>query len=644
MCGIAGILSQGKDPNDKRYIEKMCEVISHRGPDGYGFHSDEFISLGHRRLSIIDLSDNGLQPMCNEDRTLWITYNGEIYNYRDLRAELAAKGHYFKSQTDTEVILHLYEDEREECLSKLRGMFAFAIWDAKGKSLFCARDRFGIKPFHYFSGRGKFIFASEIKAVLQHPIVPRVLNNIAFKDYLYLKYPVGTQTFFNDIITLEPGHYMIVKNGVVKITKYWDLAFNGKNNNSMKNIIGNLYEILEESVKLHMVSDVPLGTFLSGGIDSSSITTICTQNYPGKLNTFCCGAKNSSENSDLKYAMKVSKTLGTDHHELILRPEDFSDFLSKAIWYLDEPGGGSTAIPGYFVAKLAKENVKILLSGEGGDEVFGGYEFYIKYFIETNFMRFKSDKSISQFRLLKYLPKYLKMIQSRELLLRSLWRGILPKKKDYIEIRSNNLNPDKYFRVISQDYLNEVKDYDPFDNLYRKYMNSNGNKTFVDKIQYLDLKTYLYRILHIYDRMCMAVSLENRVPMLDHKLAEFGAGIPVGIRFYSLFPKYPLRMCLKDRLPDEILERKKAGFALPVGEWFRNELKDYVYELILGRTAQNRGIYNPGEIRRLWEKHLQGENHKERLWSLLSIELWFRNFIDNSVAQNGKNNISPLKP
>jgi len=632
MCGIAGIYSEVKDSDDRRHIVKMCDIISYRGPDGHGFYNDAFISLGHRRLSIIDLSDNGLQPMCNEDETLWITYNGEIYNYKELKSDLIGKGHCFKSNTDTEVILHLYEEEREGCLHKLRGMFAFAIWDTRRKSLFCARDRFGIKPFHYFFGRGKFIFASEIKAILQHPLAPRLLNKIALKDYLYLKYPVGTQTFFKDIITLEPGHYMIVKDGSVKISQYWDLEFNGKNNNSMNNIINHLYEMLVESVKLHMVSDVPLGTFLSGGIDSSSITSICSQNYSGRLDTFCCGAENEPENSDLKYASLVSRCLGTNHHELILRPDDFGNFMEKAIWHLDEPCGGSTAIPGYFVAKLASENVKILLSGEGGDEVFGGYEFYIRYFIETNFLRFHSNRSISQFQLLKYLPKYLEMLQSRELFFRSLLRGILPKKKDYIEIRPN-LNPDKYFNIVSQDYMDEVKDYDPFDNLYRKYLDKKGNDSFIDKIQYLDIKTYLYRILHIYDRMCMAVSLENRVPMLDHKLAEFGAGIPISIRFHELFPKYPLRMCLKDKLPDEILERKKAGFALPVGQWFRNELKDRVYEIILGRAAQSRGIYNLEEIRRLWEKHLQGENHKERLWSLLSIELWFRNFIDNPVTQ-----------
>ncbi len=632
MCGIAGIFSINKDCDDKRHIEKMCDIISYRGPDGQGYYTDDFVALGHRRLSIIDLSDNGLQPMSNEDGSLWIIYNGEIYNYRDLRAELAAKGHNFKSQTDTEVILHLYEEERESCLNRLRGMFAFAIWDTRGKSLFCARDRFGIKPFHYFSGGGKFIFASEIKAILQHPLAPRGLNKTALKDYLYFKYPVGTETFFKDISTLEPGHYMMVKDGSVKISRYWDLAFNGKNDKGAKNIINNLYEALEESVKLHMVSDVPLGTFLSGGIDSSSITTICNQYYSGKLSTFCCGAENESGNSDLKYAMKVSRTLGTDHHELILRAEDFGDFMSKAIWHLDEPCGGSTAIPGYFVAKLARENVKILLSGEGGDEVFGGYEFYIKYFIETNFLRFRSNGPVSQYQLLTYLPKYLKMLQSRELFLRSLLRSVLPKKKDYIEIRPN-LNPDKYFHVFSRDYLEEVKDYDPFDNLYRKYFDKKENDSFVDRIQYLDIKTYLYRILHIYDRMCMAVSLENRVPMLDHKLAEVGSSIPDGIRFHALFPKYPLRMCLKGRLPDEILERKKAGFALPVGEWFRKELKEQVYEIILGRTAQSRGIYNLDGIRRLWEEHLQGKNHKERLWSLISLELWFRNFMDKPVTK-----------
>jgi asparagine synthase (glutamine-hydrolysing) len=632
MCGIAGILSQNKNSEDKHYIEKMCEVITHRGPDGYGFYSDEFISLGHRRLSIIDLSDNGLQPMCNEDETLWITYNGEIYNYQELRSDLAAKGHRFKSNTDTEVILHLFEEEKEGCLSKLRGMFAFAVWETKKKRLFCARDRLGIKPFHYFYDRNKFIFASEIKAILQHPNVARVLNRMALKDYLYFKYPVGDKSFFKDIFTLEPGHYLTVEDGKMNVCRYWDLNFNGENRNGIESVTEQLYEVLDESVRLHMISDVPLGTFLSGGIDSSSITSICSQNYPGKLSTFCCGAENEPENSDLKYAGKVSKTLGTDHHELILRPEDFGNFMKKAVWHLDEPGGGTTAIPGYFVAKLARENVKILLSGEGGDEVFGGYEFYIKYFIETNFMRFNSGRSISQFQLFKYLPKYLGMVRSRELFLRSLSRGILPKKKDYIEIRPH-LDPTKYFRIISDDYLHDVSGYDPIENVHEKYLQDNGNKTFVDKIQYLDIKTYLYRILHIYDRMCMAVSLENRVPMLDYKLVEFGTTIPVAYRFYGLLPKFPLRMCLKGRLPDDVIERKKAGFSLPVGAWFRHELKDMVHNIIYSRNAKNRGIYNFNEIDKLWRQHLSGVNHTERIWSLISIELWHQLFIDKNVQE-----------
>lgn len=624
MCGIAGILAQSPDPMDQIHVKSMCDIINHRGPDGAGYYHDRHVALGHRRLSIIDLTDNGKQPMSNENGRLWITFNGEIYNYKELRSSLLASGHCFKSNTDSEVILHLYEEKQEQCINSLRGMFAFAIWDLDNKKLFCARDRLGIKPFYYYSTPEKFIFGSEIKSLLVYPDVPRNLNHIALKDYLYFKYPVGDNTFFQNIVALEPGHYLVAQAGKMILKQYWDLEFTGENNKSKETVIDDLSSMLEESIGYHMVSDVPVGTFLSGGIDSSAITAFSKEIYAKDLHTFCCGSRHKNANQDLKYAEIVASHLGTKHHELYLTANDFGEFLSKSIWHLDEPGGGSTAIPGYYTAKLARENVTVLLSGEGADEVFGGYSFYIKLLVETSFLRFNGN--ISQFELLKSLPDYLRMLQSRELFLKSLGKSFVTKKKEDLEIRPN-FNPENSFNIIDSEYLG-CKDYEPFTNLWEKYFKHQQHKSFVDGMQYLDIKTYLRRILHIYDRMCMAVSLENRVPLLDHKLVEFGTTIPLRYRYHNLIPKYPLRMCLKNRLPGAVLTRPKEGFTLPVREWFRNELKDQVYEIILGKTARERGLYNITEVRRLWDAHQQGAEHTERLWSLLSLELWLKLFID----------------
>jgi len=626
MCGIAGILYFNQtDKTSLGIVKDMCNKMAYRGPDGQGFYFDTNIVLGHRRLSIIDLTEDASQPMKNEDGSIIITYNGEIYNYAELKRLLLKKGHIFKSHSDTEVIIHLYEEMGVECLSQLRGMFAFAIWDAKQKLLFCARDRMGIKPFHYYWNGKSFVFASEIKAVLCHPDVPRELNLFSLKDYLYFKYPIGSQTFFKDINTLEPGYYIIVKNSSVSKIKYWDVIFSGDSPDDLDKSVVKVSNLFEESIKYHMVSDVPLGTFLSGGIDSSGISCIASNYCPTKIKSFCCGSITNDVSSDRRYASLVSNHLNTDHYEIILSAEKFFDFAQQAIWHLDEPGGGSTAIPVYFTAKKAREQIKVLLSGEGSDEIFGGYNFYIRYFIETNFLKFNSQ--ISQPTLFSYLPAYLKMTRSRELFLKSLLKGVLPKSKDYIEIRPN-LRTDKSFNIISHDVLASVSDYEPFENLWNKYLDGQSSQTFVDKIQYLDIKTYLSRILHINDRMCMAVSLENRVPMLDHKLVEFAAKIPASQRFYKLIPKYPLRTSLCQKLPASVLSRPKTGFTLPVKDWFRNELRDQVEDIILGKKALNRGIYDPKGIKKIWRKHLKGEDHTERIWAIISIELWHRLFLD----------------
>lgn len=629
MCGIAGILTTFPEQLNKVHIKPMCDVIAHRGPDGFGYYTDENIALGHRRLSIIDLSENGKQPMCNETGRLWITFNGEIYNYRKLRDDLLASGHIFKSNTDSEVILHLYEEKGERCVDYLRGMFAFAIWDSENKKLFCSRDRLGIKPFYYYHRGEKFIFGSEIKSLLVHPDVPRAVNHIALTDYLYLKYPVGDNTFFKDIIALDPGHSLVVQGGKISIRQYWDLEFSGDNSDTKESMIENLSAILGESIAYHMVSDVPVGTFLSGGIDSSAITAYSSEIYDKNLHTFCCGSDHKNANQDLKYAALVADHLQTTHHELYLSATDFGDFMEKSIWHLDEPGGGSTAIPAYYTARLARNNVTVLLSGEGADEVFGGYGFYIKNLIESSLFRFNSG--ISQLELLKRMPEYLKMLQSRELLVRSIGRSFRSKKKSDLGIRPN-FDPMCAYHVIDINGLDN-NGYDPFANLWEKYFKKQQHKTFVDGLQYLDMKTYLRRILHINDRMCMAVSLENRVPLLDHKLVEFGTTIPLKHRYHHLIPKYPLRMCLSKKVPDSILTRPKEGFTLPVGDWFRNELKDQVYEIILGQAARQRGLYSISEVQRLWEAHQQGAENTERLWSLISLELWHKQFIDDFKLQ-----------
>ncbi|MFH1096474.1 MAG: asparagine synthase (glutamine-hydrolyzing) [Candidatus Desantisbacteria bacterium] len=634
MCGIAGILRiDGMSPSTE-LVKKMCDIIKHRGPDSEGFYNDSLIALGHRRLKIIDMV-TGKQPMCNEDGTIWITYNGEIYNYKELKNQLLQKGHRFETNTDTEVIIHLYEEMGEECVHSLRGMFAFAIWDKNQRKLFAARDRLGIKPFYYYYDNKQLIFASEIKAVIVSEDVKPELNNEALIDHLRCKYPLGTKTFFKNVLNLSPGWNLTWENGRLSTREYWDISFSSTPNKSEKEYIEGLQYHLQDAITSHLISDVPVGAFLSGGLDSGTIVALASENKnTDPIKTFCCGSKGweKEENSDIVYAKKVASFSKSQHYEILLSPREYGDFIPKAIWHLDEPGGGDTAIPGYFVAKYARENVTVLLSGEGGDEILGGYRHYIQRLIETSLFPFSNRKDfvgsgIPIMKLVSWLPEYLRLLNSREKFSQSIIYSFFPKDLDSLLIRPN-FDERMVHELLNKDFLEEVKDYNPVTELYEKYFKKDTGGCFVDKMQYIDMKTYLYRILHIYDRMCMAVSLENRVPFLDYKLVEFASSIPCELRFKGLISKYLLRKAIAGKLPPEVINRKKAGFSLPAGNWFRNELKDDIYQILFGSKAINRGIFNRNMVQKVWDEHQKGIEHTQKLWSLISIELWHQIFID----------------
>ncbi|MFH1963093.1 MAG: asparagine synthase (glutamine-hydrolyzing) [bacterium] len=634
MCGIAGILRiDGMNPSTE-LVKKMCDTISHRGPDGEGFYNDSMIALGHRRLKIIDMV-TGKQPMSNEDGTIWITYNGEIYNYNELRTQLLQKGHRFETNTDTEVIIHLYEEVGEECVHSLRGMFAFVIWDKNQRKLFAARDRLGIKPFYYYYDEKQLIFASEIKAVIVSEDIKPELNKEAVIDHLRCKYPIGTKTFFKNILSLAPGWSLTWEKGKCSIREYWDICFNPTPNKSEKEYIEELQYHLQDAITSHLVSDVPVGAFLSGGLDTSAIVAFGSEGRNGEpMRTFCCGSNEweKEDNSDIVYARRVADFLKSQHYEILLSPQEYGDFIPKAIWHLDEPGGGDTAIPGYFVAKYARKNVTVLLSGEGGDEIFGGYRHYIQRFMETGLFPFSNRKDfikarVSIIKLISWFPEYLKLLDSRERFSQSILSSFFPKGIDSLLIRPN-FDEKTVYELLNKDFLEEVKGYNPVIEIYEKYFKKDTGGCFVDKIQYIDIKTYLYRILHIYDRMCMAVSLENRVPFLDYKLVEFASSIPCEMRFKGLISKYLLRKALAEKLPSEVINRKKAGFSLPAGKWFRNELKDNIYQILFGSRAINRGIFNRKMVQKVWDEHQKGIEYTQKLWSLISFELWYQIFID----------------
>ena len=649
MCGICGEIDFNEGAGVES-IQRMCRVLAHRGPDDHGMvfiksnqylevkDCSEFIpdtnpfeiGLGHRRLSIIDLSIDAHQPMCNEDGKIWIVFNGEIYNFQETREKLVKKGHSFKSKSDTEVILHAYEEFGVECLNHLRGMFAFAIWDSKQRQLFMARDRLGKKPLVYLHQSGHFAFASEIKALLQIPGIGKKVNGSAIHHYLTYQYVPSPDTIFEGIKKLPPAHYLIYdREGNVKVERYWKLHFSpcGQTEMDLREISHRIRAELEESVMLRLVSDVPLGAFLSGGVDSSLIVGIMAKFSEKPVKTFSIGFE-EKEFDELSYARLVSNHFGTEHHEFIVKPNAV-EILPKLVWYYNEPFADSSAIPTYYVANMTRDYVKVVLTGDAGDENFAGYPRYLRSKLVALFSK------IPQSMRRNLLPPFLRVIAQFH------WREkTFNRLAAFVESISSNqarnyaeqvkiFNAEEKGNLYSPEFIQAVKGADSVEYLLSKFEEAEADN-LIEQLLYLDINTYLPEDLLVkMDIATMANSLEARVPFLDHKFMELVAGIPSHLKLKGTKSKFILKTAFKDFLPDAVFKRRKMGFGVPVSRWFRNELKDYIYEILLDPTTLNRGYFRREGIERLLNDHVALRyDHSSKIWALLFLEIWFRVFID----------------
>ena len=633
MCGICGKAALGNErPMNSIVVEHMMEALHHRGPDDKGLYRDDHASLGHRRLSIIDLN-TGHQPISNEDRSIWIVYNGEIYNFKELRKQLVQQGHTFSTNTDTEVIVHLYEQYGEECVSKLRGMFAFALWDKKKKRLFLARDRVGIKPLYYVLTGDALIFASEIKALLVDPSVSREVDPEVIDTFLTHLYSPGNDTLIRGIKRLPPGHYLILEKGEVKLSQYWDLRFasNPRNGNS-KLVTEELTDLLRETVRDHMISDVPVGVLLSGGVDSTGILSFVVEQTSHEVKTFTIGFDGESFADERFYARIAAKQFGSEHHELTITPQDFLEFLPKYVWHMEEPVCEPPAVALYYVTKMAREHVKVLLSGEGGDEAFAGYQNYRNMlWLERMKAMGQPWKSIGQRILgecasvpsLRRFEKYSFMIDKP--------------LEDYYYSRTagpfsffNRSKPDLYSKKFGQ----RLKDGSSTKYVRDLFAHMAGEPT-LNKMLYVDTKTWLPDDLLIKaDKITMANSLELRVPLLDHKVLEFAARLPVSYKVKGFNTKHILKKALDGRIPREIVNRKKTGFPVPVESWFKNELRDFACGVLTDRRTLERGYFDKDFLQALIDDRAQFASHVPEIFSLVTLELWHRSFIDAAAGQN----------
>jgi len=629
MCGIAGIVGESGDQwIDAELVHRMCQTLVHRGPDDEGIFVKSGTGLGMRRLSIIDLP-GGHQPIFNEDRTIWIVFNGEIYNFRELRKDLERNGHRFSTQSDTEAIVHLYEDHGAECVQKLRGMFAFALFDMPNRRLLLARDRLGKKPLHYALLRNRLFFGSEIKAMLAVAPELSAVNSRVLLDYFYFGYIPDPQTAFTGIQKLPPGHLLEFENGKLRVRAYWGLPEYGTYSPaSEEECLEELEARLSEAVKMRLIADVPLGALLSGGTDSSTVVALMARATSRPVKTFCIGFKHADFN-EAPFARKVAERFGTDHHELILEP-DASETLESLTRSLEEPFGDSSVLPTYLVSRLARNYVTVALSGDGGDEAFAGYDRY-RLCLEQRSYQWIPEWACDFYR--KSVYRRLPMGTPGRNLVYSI---SLPWAKRYVEAIS--LEPmQRNFALLSEDFLGQFRsEPGPLDAFARLIDQSRATDP-LGKILYLDTKTYLPGdILTKVDRSSMAASLEVRAPMLDHVLLEWVIGLAPQWKMRKNLQKYIL-VKLAERLgvPREAVHRPKRGFAVPLVHWLRHELKEVTTETLLDKRSLQRGYFNESGVRRLLNRFMLGRtNDYLEIWRLMMFELWHRNFLGQFTSHS----------
>jgi asparagine synthase (glutamine-hydrolysing) len=633
MCGIVGFVSRTSNhaasASTATTINRMMETIRHRGPDDRDFYSDSFATLGHLRLSIVDLS-TGHQPMFNEDRNLLVVYNGEIYNHASLRPGLEQAGHIYQSHSDTEAILHAYEEFGVDCVNHFRGMFAFAIWDRAKRRLFCARDRLGIKPLYYYYDGQLFAFASEIKALLAHPGISARFETKLLEEYLAFGYTSGEGTLFRGIRKLMPGHHLTLNadGGAPVIGQYWQIP---REKNAVERSdaewIRATRDLLEESVRLRLMADVPLGMFLSGGVDSSAIAALMQRMAPEPVKTFAVGYA-EEEFSELSYAREVAARIGTDHREVKIGCSDFFDSLPELVWHEDEPISWPSSVSLFHVSKLASSHVKVVLTGEGSDELFAGYSRYRHQLM--------SERHMATYR---HVPEALRRwlrdtISGTGLLGADLRR----KLKHTVLGRSGDLQSlylENYYGAFSAaDVKRLLKEpagdgaaYEPFMKLFE----SVPQLPYLERLLYADQQTYLEELLMKQDRMSMAASIESRVPFLDHKLVEFASQIPVSLKLRGAAGKYILKEAVADLLPHDIIHRTKMGFPTPLKRWLLDPQCAPIYDFLLEKDGLLAEVIEQEPLRDLLERHRnKSEDATDRIWNLLNLQLW------GDIFLNGK--------
>jgi len=626
MCGIYGRVELSADRIEHLPADLLAvRRLTHRGPDDEGTWYGSRVFLGMRRLSVIDLS-TGHQPISNEDGTITVVYNGEIYNFAEIRDELVARGHRFTTHSDTEVIVHGYEEWGEAVLDKFNGMFALALWDERDRTLWVARDRLGVKPLYYACDERRFLFASEIKALLAHPDLPREVESTGLLNYLSYGHAVGADTIYKGIRKLLPGHSLRVRGRDVTIREWWNAAPHDEQQLSAGAYAEKLRGLLEDSVRLRLIADVPVGAFLSGGLDSSAVVALMKRHTAAPVKTFSVGFDGGAEFNELADARRVAAHCRTEHYELLVQPAELVDALHTLVYHFDEPFGDAASFPTYLVSKLARSHVTVALTGEGGDELFGGYRRYAAA-RWLRVLRTASGGLIGPLlRVGDALPRFRRL-------------------KKLIAAAQIADGPARYaslLRVFTDDSLRDVLDarlqqaarsYDALA-VYRRYFAEGRAGDEMNQFMFVDMKTWLAdAYLEKVDKTSMAVSLEARVPLLDYRIAEFAMAMPSRFKIRGGETKHVLRQAVRDLLPIETMRKPKHGFAVPTDPWFRGKLRDFARDVLLDPRSRQRGYFNPQEVERLWNDHQAGREVRDtHLWLLMNFELWAREYLDQRMA------------
>jgi asparagine synthase (glutamine-hydrolysing) len=636
VCGIAGIAASDRlQAEECARLPLMRDVVAHRGPDDSGLYVDEWAGLAHRRLSIVDLAA-GHQPLANEDGSIWIVFNGEIYNHSDVRVDLEAAGHRYRTRSDTETIVHAYEQWGDDCVERLRGMFAFAIWDTRRRRLLLARDRLGVKPLYWTIANDRLLFASEIKSILESGLVAPQANEQALPELLSTRYLSGDETLFKGIHRLPPGHTLAYANGLVSTRRYWDVPI-GRADDAREStgadLVARFRELLRESVRLRLMADVPLGVFLSGGLDSSAIAVLMAGLIDRPVQTFSVAFRERAF-SELDYARAVSHSIHADAHEIVIDDRDFFGALPRLIWHEDEPIAHPSSVPLFFVSALARDHVKVVLTGEGSDELLGGYGKYVRALVNWRAAAAcgwipERMRSLLAGPVASRLPAAVGRRLRRSFL-------VVPRTPEAMFFDNFAAIGLGRQRALLSSALSPTATPERAYGSSRAYFDAPAaGTTLLDRLLYADLKTYLVELLMKQDQMSMAASIESRVPFLDHRLVEFAARLPQRMKIRGFTTKWILREAVKGLVPDRILSRRKMGFPVPFGTWMKGAWQDVARDVLLDSRSRQRGIVDPVSVERLISSHASGEaDGADALWSLMNLELWYRTHIDGDGVQS----------